>query len=1278
MSAEWSFLVALSERLRPLKNAAEIHEVAVRSLGEHLKAARVNYAQIEGNEFIVKRSYARTAPPFAGRGDVARFGKTIVDACRRGETVVIGDSDTDPRLTDAERAELLASEIVAFVGVPLIKEGQWVAMLGVHGSTPCTWTRDQVALVELTAEHIWSAGERARAEEALSRTGDRQAFLRELNDTVRGLADPVRILQETCRLVGTRLHVNRVAYGEIEGDDCTIVADYADGLPSLAGRFPWTRLGASRTEEILAGGTLSVNDTSSEPHTADEREALQAAGIGAYICPLLVKDGRFVASFGVHSRAPRSWTGEEIALVQDVADRIWTTLEDRKAEVELRANEERLAFLLRLNDALRQLSDPSDVQETAARLLGEHLGATRVGYAEFDGAGYTIRREYTRGVQPLAGRRPSISVGDQLRESLRRGETIVVSDVQTDPRLSDRERATLASQQIAALIGMMLFKGGRGVAAFGANHIAPRVWTALEVELVRDVAERTWDAVERTRAEAALRTQQQRLRVALDASAGGSWTWRVATNQVDWDERFRTLYGFGPDEPATPEAWATRVHEDDRARLLSLREEMWTSKTKDSWESTFRIVRPDGTVGWIQSRGRVDRDADGNATRLTGLDLDFTQHHRMEEALQARREEEHDRALRTLLETATQGIVSVDARGEIVTANRAFVEMFGWASDDLIGKRMERLMPWAMRDRHERRGGLQLVGVRRDGSRFPIEVSVNHVPTPAGGRAFAFVSDITDRERAAAALQERTAELEDRTTQLRRMASDLTLAEQHAREQIAKTLHDGLQQLLVIAALNLEQALKRDSARGAASSELLSEAKHHLDDAIAAARSLNFELFPPVLQQSGLPAAVAWLANWTHDKYKVDVEVIADERADSGRKDVRTLLFESVRELLFNAVKHARTDRVTLELALDADDQLCITVSDQGIGFEPVGFDQRSKAGPAGWGLFSIRERLMLLGGRFEIDSAPGKGTRVRLVAPRGSAQDSLAGSTASTFPPVGGASASASGSPGALRILIVDDHAGVRGAIRDVLNERPQLSVVGDASNGFEAIAQAHTLRPDVILMDVAMPYMDGIEATARIHAELPDIRILGLSMQPRSAAAHAIEQAGAAGFFVKGSDTQRLMEHLLAVHAGHLQSRQVVMPTRPRVLLADDHAGILGALERVLSPECDIVGVVADGSEAVDAAARLQPVVAVVDLNLPKVSGLDVCRRIVQTSPRARVILITAVIDDGIRADALAAGASGSFAKLRAGSELIEGIRAAWAECAVNAHAPTRPASL
>ena len=104
------------------------------------------------------------------------------------------------------------------------------------------------------------------------------------------------------------------------------------------------------------------------------------------------------------------------------------------------------------------------------------------------------------------------------------------------------------------------------------------------------------------------------------------------------------------------------------------------------------------------------------------------------------------------------------------------------------------------------------------------------------------------------------------------------------------------------------------------------------------------------------------------------------------------------------------------------------------------------------------------------------------------------------------------------LRILIVDDHPAVRNALRQMLHERRHLRVVGEAADGIDAIVQARQLRPDVILMDVMMPHMDGIEATRRIRAELPEIQILGLSMQARSETVHAIEEAGAAAFFVKG----------------------------------------------------------------------------------------------------------------------------------------------------------------
>ncbi len=121
--------------------------------------------------------------------------------------------------------------------------------------------------------------------------------------------------------------------------------------------------------------------------------------------------------------------------------------------------------------------------------------------------------------------------------------------------------------------------------------------------------------------------------------------------------------------------------------------------------------------------------------------------------------------------------------------------------------------------------------------------------------------------------------------------------------------------------------------------------------------------------------------------------------------------------------------------------------------------------------------------------------------------------------------------------------------------------------------------------------------------------------------------------------------------------------MPTRPRVLLVDDHPGVVKALGGALSPECDVVGVIADGREVADAATRLQPVVIVVDLNLPNVSGLEVCRQITQKNPRVKIIVITAMANDAIRDEALAAGASGFFDK-SAADELIVAIRRIWTE--------------
>jgi PAS domain S-box-containing protein len=916
----------------------------------------------------------------------------------------------------------------------------------------------------------------------------------------------------------------------------------------MAGRLRWMDLTGDIVNEFQPDGVMVVSDTQTDPRTAGVRDALGAVEVGAYLMPPLIKDERFVGAFAVHSRRPRVWTEDEIVLSREVSDRVSLVLEQRRAEAALRAGGERLTFLLRLNDALQPLNDPSDVQETAARLLGEYLKVTRVGYAEIDEGGYHIRREYAQGVAPLLGQGSGATFGAALRDAYRRGDTVIVNDVRTDPRFSDDERRGLEARQIESFVGVTLIRNGRLVAAFGANHARPRTWTPVEIELIRDVAVRTWDAVERTRAEAEVREREQRLRLALDASAGGSWTWDARTNRVDWDDRFRALYGIPLDQPPGSDVWMERVHQDDRAQVQALLSEVMAT-SRDAWDNTFRFVRPDGSVVWVQSLGRAERDHDGSIRRLTGLDLDVTARRQAEEALRARRDEEHDRELRLLLETATQGIVSVDARGTIVSANRALETMFGWDRGALLGEPIDRLLPDALRALHAQHrtdylaspqpramgANRELVGQRRDGTTFPIEVTLNHVGPPGQGLVFAFVTDTTERQRAAAALQERTGELERRTVQLSRMASELTLAEQHAREEIAKTLHDGLQQLLVIASLNLEQQATREKERGIEQNELLAQAADHLAQAIAAARSLSIDLFPPVLQHAGLPAALTWLANWTQEKYGLAVNATVDPRADSPRKDVRTLLFESARELLFNAVKHAQTDRVSLGLGLTPEGGLCITVTDHGIGFDPAQLAAASQTAPIGWGLFSIRERLTLLGGRLRIESAPGHGARFELTAPLGSTADAFDEPDPDTQAAAGSAALGAGSRPtlDALRVLIVDDHAAVRKVLREMLQRWPDLRVVGEAANGLEAIVEAGALRPHVVLMDISMPLMDGIDATRQLRAAYPAVQVIGLSMQQRPDGRHPIEEAGAAGFFVKGVDTQRLIDRLLEVQA-------------------------------------------------------------------------------------------------------------------------------------------------
>jgi signal transduction histidine kinase len=214
----------------------------------------------------------------------------------------------------------------------------------------------------------------------------------------------------------------------------------------------------------------------------------------------------------------------------------------------------------------------------------------------------------------------------------------------------------------------------------------------------------------------------------------------------------------------------------------------------------------------------------------------------------------------------------------------------------------------------------------------------------------------------------------ERTASLRRLASQVCLAEERERRQIAEDLHDHLGQGLALIKLRL-QRLRGDAVLGG-HGDALGELVSLSDQAIRYTRGLTFELSPPVLYELGLGPALDWLGEQTALKHGLQVKV-HDRCGLALPDDLKVMFWKSARELLHNVVKHAEAKKVTLTLA-DQDGCVLLTVDDDGRGFDFAGV--QPVAGDR-FGLFSIAERLGQLGGRMQVDTSVGGGTRVRLEA---------------------------------------------------------------------------------------------------------------------------------------------------------------------------------------------------------------------------------------------------------------------------------------------------------
>lgn len=564
-----------------------------------------------------------------------------------------------------------------------------------------------------------------------------------------------------------------------------------------------------------------------------------------------------------------------------------------------------------------------------------------------------------------------------------------------------------------------------------------------------------------------------------------------------------------------------------------------------------------GSLRWIDSMITPLYDEEGAITHLITSAVDVSDRKRVEQALQSSEAE-----MRAVFESASVGIAQLDAAtSRVLRFNETFCTMTGHSRERLSRMTIEDLchrdaqagsladlspVRLGKQDRlvaeltfHHHRGQERFVemfaSLQRDARNEPDQITV-------------VLLDMTDRKLAEMQLQrsrselqelnatlearvrDRTAVAQRRAEQLRALTLELTEAESRERRRLAQLLHDQFQQLVSAAKLKAGVVRGRIGDNDALTTMML-QIEDLLDQAIGASRSLVTELSPPLLHDAGLAPALHWLARRMERDYGLTVHIDAEEGAQVEGEQVRTILFECARELLFNITKHANTSEAWVRLHHEAN-LLTLAVEDRGRGFEPekVWSDPQTRAS---FGLFSLRERLTLIGGVATIHSAPGEGTTVEIVLPVATSEPGDADRpwhSPSSKPTI-----ESSRLP-RTRVLVADDHRLFREGLIALISQEAYVELVGEASDGNQAIALAQELQPDVIIVDVSMPGANGIQVTHAVTRSLPRTRVIGLSMHEREDMAAAMREAGACAYCSKSGPGETLLSALR--HAAGLES--------------------------------------------------------------------------------------------------------------------------------------------
>jgi PAS domain S-box-containing protein len=486
--------------------------------------------------------------------------------------------------------------------------------------------------------------------------------------------------------------------------------------------------------------------------------------------------------------------------------------------------------------------------------------------------------------------------------------------------------------------------------------------TQANEELQQEINERKW-------AEQVLRSSEEKYRLVVEHANEG-----IVVTQDGFfryiNPKAAKIWGYAPEE-LTSRPFIDFIHPDDRDLVMERHLKRIKGDSLPSFLSC-RIIDSEGNTKWLEINSVLITWMGRPAT--LAFFNNITERKRYEESLHL---------LWSAIQQAKDSIIITTANpvrpsAKIVFVNPAFTKMTGYTAEEVIGKPsltlqgpMTDSLEWTKFETGSSQSKafyLETVAFRKDGSQFNLEWQIAPLRNERG-KVTHFVSiqrDITERKRA----EEKFKLYQE---QLRSLTSELSLAEESERRRIATQIHDHIGQTLAITKIRLG-ALKDSCDSG--HTEPIDEIRSLIEKTIQYTKSLTFELSPPILYELGFEATIEWLSEQMQKLHYILFSCENDGKQKPLTREMSILLFQVVRELYMNIVKHSQAHQVVTHIQREGD-RLVIQVEDDGIGFDSSSIDKHVT-----FGFFSIRERLKYLGGSLEIDTTPGKGTKITISSP--------------------------------------------------------------------------------------------------------------------------------------------------------------------------------------------------------------------------------------------------------------------------------------------------------